>query len=139
MSHGITYRCICCGKIWREDNEFDDEHHRWPTSQNGPDVDTNKVKACRDCHSLYTEICGQRLAMKVKARVANFCAWMKRFPPSGLLGQGLHPANMAPDFVLEEAGEFIFSGDLVDLSKGRLSTLGKIKQFKPKPPLRRSD
>ena len=90
------------------------------------------MPACRDCHSLYHAICGQQLAKTVKARVANFGLWMEKFPPCGLLGQGLRPAEMAPSFVLEEAGEFIFSGTHVDFSEGRLSTLGKIREFKPR-------
>ena len=58
--------CICCGNTMRLD-----PHHRHPQSQGGKDVDENKVKACRDCHSLYHAICGQGLAKLAKDRVKN--------------------------------------------------------------------
>ena len=131
----MTYFCVCCGKPWRKDNEFDDEHHCWPKSQNGPDTDDNKVKACRDDHSLYTAICGTGLAKTVKGRVKNYLTWMAKFPTPGLMGQTPQPGLMAPEFVRDEVGEFMDSGALIDLSEGRLSKIDKVAVFKERPQL----
>lgn len=115
--------CICCGK-----NYTLDPHHKHPKSQEGSDEDANKVLACRDCHSLYHALCGQRLAMKVAARVRNFLTWMAEFPGTSFMGprEGLGPADMAPEFVIQEVGHFMLKPEYKDYSKGCLSTLGKI-------------
>lgn len=122
----MTSFCICCGKPAL------DKHHQHPKSQGG--TDKGEVLACRDCHSLYHAICGQGLAKTVKARVRNFGVWMSKFPARSFMGprEGLRPACMAPDFVIEEAGQFLLAGKLEDLSAGRLSTLGKVTEYPPR-------
>lgn len=126
----MTTLCICCGKLAR------DPHHPWPKSQGG--ADEGEVPACRDCHSLYHSICGQQLAKTVRARVVNLGMWMALFP-SCRLGdtEGPMPARMAPGFVIGEATRYRNTGELVGLSGDRLSTLGKVKQFKPRRSLGR--
>ena len=126
--------CICCGKGWHKDWEYCDSHHRWPKSQNGPDTDKNLVMVCRSCHELYNNICGQVLASKVKARIINFVQWMKEFPDVKILdkNQGKTPANMAPDFVHDEVGQYMYDGSFTDFSKGCLSRLGKVSVYPPR-------
>lgn len=116
--------CICCGKLAQ------DKHHPHPQSQGG--TEEGEVPACRDCHSLYHAICGQQLAKTVKARVRNFGQWMSKFPKSSLMGSGLHPADMAAEFVIQEAGHFLLTREYEDYSGGCLSTLGKVTTYPPR-------
>ncbi len=116
--------CICCGQTPC------DLHHLHPQSQGGSENGT--VPVCRGCHSLYHSICGQRLAKTVKARVRNFGQWMSKFPKSSLMGSGLHPADMAPEFVIQEAGHLLLTRKYKDFSGGRLSRLGKVTQYPPR-------
>ena len=104
-----------------------DPHHQQPKSQGGEET----VTACRDCHSLYHEICGQRLASTVNARVQNFIMWMSKFPGASLMGprEGIRPGDMAPGFVHEEAGHFRLTGAYVDFSKGCLSRIEPVKVY----------
>lgn len=118
--------CICCGK------PAQDKHHPHPQSQGG--TEEGEVPACRDCHSLYHALCGQRLAKTVKARVTNFGVWMSKFPGCGLMGpqEGLRRGDMAPGFVIQEAGHFLVLQKHKDYSGGRLSTLGKVTEYPPR-------
>ncbi len=123
-------RCICCGKIAR------DPHHPHPQSQGG--TDKGEVPVCRDCHGLYHAICGQGLATTVKARVANFMKWMSKFPGVSLLGPtgGCNPSLMAPDWLVHEVEYYMFEQGYQDFSKGCLSMIPKVTEFKKRPPLK---
>jgi hypothetical protein len=126
----VTTLCICCNKAAR------DPHHPHPKSQGGKDK--GEVPACRDCHSLYHAICGPQLAKTVKARVTNFGVWMSKFPGCGFMGpqEGLRPGDMAPGFVIQEAGHFLLWRVYEDFSEGCLSTLGKVTTYAPRKTIR---
>lgn len=134
------YFCICCGKPWSAGNEWDDEHHRQPKSQNGTDDPQNKVRVCRECHEKYHNICGQRLAARVEDRVTNFRHWASQFKGVTFFGfrGGIRPADMAPDFVHDEVGYFILTGISLDYSDGCLSRIGRVSEYPVREHLRKA-
>jgi hypothetical protein len=62
---------------------------------------------------------------------------MREFPGLPFMGplEGINPARMAPEFVRQEVEHYMFSGEFESFAGDSLSTIGKVKTFKPRPPL----
>lgn len=107
-------------------------HHRQPKSQNGQDIDSNLRPPCTDCHGRYHTATGQRLAMRVEDRVANHGRWLQDCgvqPDLMGVAKGLAPWQMSPQWVEDEFAYWFTIGKYKDMSKGRLSRIGKVQEF----------
>jgi len=114
--------CECCRV-----NLADDPHHPWPKSQGGKDKGT--INACRDCHSRYHAIVGQRLAKRALARAKNHQKWYSTWDVGvDLMGKkgGVNPHIMAPEWVVQEWADYLSMGEVDGRNDKKLSQLGTI-------------
>jgi hypothetical protein len=120
--------CCCCGETLKLD-----WHHRWPTTQGGPDIDENKERACRAHHDIYTQICGCDLKRTPEYRVKNLLRWLAEFPGVDLFGAGIpgDPQRMAPECVLLERDHWVWHKEYKDFSEGRFSKHEPVKGMYP--------
>ena len=141
MESASQHRCICCGRI------AEDWHHRQPKSQDGGNERDNLKPVCAECHRIYN-ILNQTLSPKVKARVRNFMRWITEWHMDPEVSDirdlwggraGQHPAEMAPPFLLGEAGYWMLTGGLFyDFSDNCLSQIAPIEEFKVRDHLRKA-